>query len=125
MLDHRRAQRDRGPHRVARAVPRRVVARRRARRLVGPVRPRPGGVWARLIESETIHDDGSRGLSGYYLWEHLWASLWRILNGLAWAIVVGVPLGLLLATVRAVPGRRSSRTSTSSAACRRSPTSAC
>jgi taurine transport system permease protein len=62
--------------------------------------PDPASVWARLIDSETIHDDGIRGLSGHYLHEHLWASLWRILNGLAWAVVVGVAVGLLLATFR-------------------------
>ena len=32
------------------------------------------------MQSVTVHD-GRRGLSGYYLWEHLWASLWRILRG--------------------------------------------
>ena len=63
--------------------------------------PRPGAVWHRFIESVTTHD-GNRGLSGYYLWQHLWASLWRILNGVGWAILVGVPLGLVLVTVPAV-----------------------
>ncbi len=61
--------------------------------------PRPAAVWDRFIQSMTIHD-GDRGLQGYYLYEHVWASVWRILNGVAWAILVGVPLGLLLATVR-------------------------
>jgi taurine transport system permease protein len=63
--------------------------------------PRPSDVWDRFIQSVTVHD-GQRGLSDDYLWTHLWASLWRILNGLFWAIVIGVPLGLLLATVRPV-----------------------
>jgi taurine transport system permease protein len=60
--------------------------------------PDPRAVFERLIDGETTHD-GVRGLSGYYLHEHLWHSLWRILRGVGWAIVVGVPLGLLLATV--------------------------
>jgi taurine transport system permease protein len=58
--------------------------------------PRPIAVWNAFIESVTTHN-GQRGLSGYFLWEHLWASLWRVLQGLFWGIVLGVPLGLLLA----------------------------
>lgn len=61
--------------------------------------PRPAAVWDRFIQSVTTHD-GNRGLSDYFLWEHLWASLWRIIQGIGWALVVGVPLGLALATVR-------------------------
>ena len=61
--------------------------------------PRPAAVWDRFILSVTTHD-GNRGLSDYFLWEHLWASLWRIIQGIGWALVVGVPLGLALATVR-------------------------
>jgi taurine transport system permease protein len=60
--------------------------------------PDPTAVLDRLIDGERTHD-GIRGLSGYYLHEHLWHSLWRILRGLFWAILVGVPLGLALATV--------------------------
>jgi taurine transport system permease protein len=60
--------------------------------------PDPAAVLSRLIDGETTHD-GARGLSGYYLHEHLWHSLWRIIRGVGWAIVFGVPLGLLLATV--------------------------
>jgi taurine transport system permease protein len=60
--------------------------------------PDPTAVLARLIDGETVHD-GARGLSGYYLHEHLWHSLWRIIRGVGWAIAFGVPLGLLLATV--------------------------
>jgi taurine transport system permease protein len=60
--------------------------------------PDPTAVLDRLVDGETVHD-GARGLSGYYLHEHLWHSLWRILRGLFWAIAFGVPLGLLLATV--------------------------
>jgi taurine transport system permease protein len=61
--------------------------------------PDPAKVWARLIDGETIHQ-GQKGLSGYYLHEHLWASLWRIIQGVGWAIPFGVGLGLLLATVK-------------------------
>ena len=32
--------------------------------------PDPTAVFGRLIDGETVHD-GARGLSGYYLWEHL------------------------------------------------------
>jgi taurine transport system permease protein len=60
--------------------------------------PDPTAVLDRLVDGETTHN-GVRGLSGYYLHEHLWHSLWRILRGLFWAILAGVPLGLLLATV--------------------------
>jgi taurine transport system permease protein len=76
--------------------------------------PRPAAVWDRFIQSVTTHD-GNRGLSDYFLWEHLWASLWRIIQGIGWALVVGVPLGLALATVRpfaVVVGRRRGRRAT-------------
>lgn len=63
--------------------------------------PAPGDVWDRFVESVTTHD-GIRGLSGHYLWEHLGASLWRIGNGMFWAILFGLAAGLLLATVRPV-----------------------
>jgi taurine transport system permease protein len=57
--------------------------------------PTPAKVWHAFIQSVTIHD-GQRGLSGYYLWQHLWASLYRILRGVLWAFVIGAPLGLAL-----------------------------
>jgi len=75
--------------------------------------PGPDDVWRRFTQSMTstarpdvVAPDGTVllegkpeiGLRDAYLYQHLWASLWRILNGLFWAIVVGVPLGLLLAT---------------------------
>ncbi|SDB87705.1 taurine transport system permease protein [Sanguibacter gelidistatuariae] len=63
--------------------------------------PKPSSVWERFIQSVTVHDD-VRGLSGYFLWEHLWASAWRLIRGVGWAIVIGIPLGLLLATSRPV-----------------------
>ena len=58
--------------------------------------PDPSAVWQRLLDGESVHN-GVTGLSGYYLHEHLWASVWRIVRGVFWAVVVGVPLGLLLA----------------------------
>jgi taurine transport system permease protein len=61
--------------------------------------PDPDQVWARFVESETVHD-GQIGLSGHYLHEHLLASLGRIGAGVGLAIVAGVVIGLLLATVR-------------------------
>jgi taurine transport system permease protein len=62
--------------------------------------PSPGQVWDAFVQSAT--SDGPRhGLSGYLLWEHLWASVWRIARGVFWALVVGLPLGLLLGSVRA------------------------
>lgn len=63
--------------------------------------PHPSSVWTRFVESVTTHD-GQRGLSGYLLSEHLWASLWRILQGLAWAIIIGLPLGLAIAVLPGV-----------------------
>ncbi|MFT4033980.1 MAG: ABC transporter permease [Patulibacter sp.] len=59
--------------------------------------PRPSAVWSRFVESVTIHN-GQRGLSGYFLWEHLWASLVRIFSGVGLGIVFGLLLGLALAT---------------------------
>lgn len=61
--------------------------------------PDPSAVWQRFIESETTHD-GQVGLSGYYLHEHLWASLVRIFTGVAAAVVFGTALGLALAMSR-------------------------
>lgn len=63
--------------------------------------PAPQAVWARLVDSVTVHD-GRVGLSGHYLWEHVWASLWRLLRGVGLAIVAGVALGLALASLRPV-----------------------
>lgn len=57
--------------------------------------PSPAKVWDAFIQSVTQHN-GQKGVSGYYLWEHLWASMWRILKGVLWATIVGVPLGLAL-----------------------------
>ncbi|MDQ8047102.1 MAG: ABC transporter permease subunit [Solirubrobacteraceae bacterium] len=59
--------------------------------------PAPSAVWHQFILSESIHD-GQKGLSGYYLHQHLLASLGRIAAGLFWAILFGAALGLALAT---------------------------
>jgi len=68
--------------------------------------PHPADVWRRFIESVTTTQTATgreqRGLSNYYLWEHLWASLWRLLRGIFFALVVGIPLGLVMATIRPV-----------------------
>ncbi len=63
--------------------------------------PRPGSVWQRFVESVTTHD-GVRGLEGHYLWEHLAASGKRLVLGVGAAIVIGVPIGLAMATVRPI-----------------------
>ena len=70
--------------------------------------PSPGSVWDAFVQANSDHqispgvDRIVRGEQNYYLWEHLIASLQRIGAGLAGAIVVGVPLGLLMATVRPI-----------------------
>jgi taurine transport system permease protein len=61
--------------------------------------PSPSSVWHALIQSESTRH-GQRGFSGYYLHQHLLASLWRITRGVLLAILIGIPLGLLLATIR-------------------------
>jgi taurine transport system permease protein len=61
--------------------------------------PSPAKVWRAFVQSVTVHD-GQRGLSGYFLWQHLWASLLRIIKGVTWAFVFGLPLGLALGTSR-------------------------
>ena len=61
--------------------------------------PTPLSVWRKLILTSTVHD-GIRGYSGWFLWEHVWASMRRILLGSGIAIVAGVPLGLLLGSSR-------------------------
>jgi taurine transport system permease protein len=69
--------------------------------------PPPGDVWARFQQSIHTEIRGTqelpivkRGIQNHFLWEHWWASVRRLLWGLFWAVAVGVPLGLLLATVR-------------------------
>lgn len=66
--------------------------------------PPPGEVWDAFVRANTDHplSPGSdrivRGEQNYYLWEHLLASLQRIGIGVGAAIVVGIPLGLVMAT---------------------------
>jgi taurine transport system permease protein len=70
--------------------------------------PTPLSVWDKFIQTSTVHDcsvfNGKRtcvrGYSGYFLYQHVWASMRRILLGSGIAIVVGVPLGLMLGTSR-------------------------
>ena len=61
--------------------------------------PSPKAVWQAAVTASTVHD-GAKGYSGMFLYQHLWASMRRILIASAFAIVVGVPLGLLLGTNR-------------------------
>jgi taurine transport system permease protein len=68
--------------------------------------PSPGSVWDAFIQANSTHavaegvDREVRGEQNYFLWEHLVASLQRIAIGVGAAIVVGIPLGLLMSTVR-------------------------
>ncbi len=63
--------------------------------------PSPAAVWAKLVETSTVHD-GHVGYAGHYLWEHLWISLQRILLSAALAALIGIPLGLLIGLVPVV-----------------------
>lgn len=68
--------------------------------------PAPSAVWSAFVRANTDHpiaegvDRVVRGEQNYYLWEHLIASLQRIGVGVGAAIVVGIPVGLLMSTVR-------------------------
>ena len=68
--------------------------------------PSPGAVWDAFVQANSDHvvaegvDRMVRGEQNYYLWEHLLASLQRIAIGVGAAVVVGIPLGLLMSTVR-------------------------
>ncbi|GAA0300557.1 ABC transporter permease [Streptomyces polychromogenes] len=61
--------------------------------------PSPGEVWRQFVLASTVHD-GVRGYGGHLLIEHLGVSLGRIATGSAYAVLAGVPLGLLIGTVR-------------------------
>ncbi|MFC9342318.1 ABC transporter permease [Streptomyces sp. NPDC057020] len=61
--------------------------------------PSPGDVWRQFVLASTVHD-GVRGYGGHLLIEHLGVSLGRIGTGSAYAVLAGVPLGLLIGTVR-------------------------
>jgi taurine transport system permease protein len=68
--------------------------------------PSPGSVWNAFVLANTDHpvapgvDRMVRGAQNYYLWEHLIASLQRIGIGVGAAIIFGIPLGLLMSTVK-------------------------
>src|SRR3954468_11086068 len=68
--------------------------------------PSPGSVWDAFVRANSDHpvaegvDRVVRGEQNYYLWEHLLASLQRIAVGVGAAILFGIPLGLLMSTVR-------------------------
>jgi taurine transport system permease protein len=69
--------------------------------------PRPGAVYDRFQQSIHTETKGTAdfpivkdGIQNSFLWEHWWASMTRLLWGLFWSVAVGVPLGLLLVTVR-------------------------
>lgn len=70
--------------------------------------PSPLEVWDAFVRANTYHPIGGgidrvvRGEENYFLWEHLVVSLRRIGIGLALAVVVGVPLGLVMGTVPSV-----------------------
>ncbi|MFJ9075102.1 ABC transporter permease [Streptomyces sp. NPDC102278] len=61
--------------------------------------PSPGDVWRQFVLASTTHD-GVRGHGGHLLIEHLGVSLGRIGTGVGYAVLAGVPLGLLIAVVR-------------------------
>lgn len=67
--------------------------------------PGPQAVWDAFVTANSIHPiapGSSRlvaGEQGYYLWQHLLASLQRMGIGVGWAIVFGPVLGFLMATL--------------------------
>ncbi len=63
--------------------------------------PSPAAVWERFL-AVTSEDGNVRGYGGYLLWEHLWASIRRILIGSGIGIVLGIAIGLLIGTVPAI-----------------------
>lgn len=68
--------------------------------------PTPGAVWDAFVQANTWHrvaegvDREVLGEQGYFLWEHLMASLNRIMIGVGAAIIVGPIVGFLLGTIR-------------------------
>lgn len=68
--------------------------------------PSPLEVWNAFLRANSDHPIGGgvdrvvRGEENYYLWEHLVVSLRRIGLGLLFAAIVGIPLGLLMGTVK-------------------------
>jgi taurine transport system permease protein len=70
--------------------------------------PSPGAVWDAFVRANSDHpiapgiDRIVRGEQNYYLWEHLVASLQRIGIGVGGAVLVGIPLGLMMSTVKGI-----------------------
>lgn len=70
--------------------------------------PSPQDVGRQLVETNICRSMGEGsarracGVQGYFLWQHLVATLQRLAAGLGAGIVVGVVLGWLLASYRAV-----------------------
>ena len=60
--------------------------------------PAPTAVWDQFIN---ISQDGYRNFT---LWEHIWASLYRILVGFSLGCLVGIPLGFAMGLSEAVKG---------------------
>ncbi len=63
-------------------------------------------VWEAFVQANTTHpvaegvDRMVKGEYGFYMWQHLLATLQRIGIGLFFAIIVGISLGLLMATIK-------------------------
>lgn len=63
-------------------------------------------IWQAFVQANTTHpiaegvDRMVVGEYGYYMWQHLLATLQRIGFGLFFAIIVGIPLGLLMANFK-------------------------
>lgn len=70
--------------------------------------PSPKAVWDAFVTANSIHPiaPGSKrlvaGEQGYYLWQHLAASLQRMGVGVGWAIIFGPILGFLMATIQPI-----------------------
>lgn len=56
--------------------------------------PAPAKVWAALVRA------ASDGYANATLWGHMGASLWRVLAALVFTMLIGVPVGMIIATSR-------------------------
>ena len=61
--------------------------------------PAPASVWDQLVKTSSVHD-GTRGYSGWFLYQHVWFTVRRVLEGFVAAVLVGVPLGLVIGMLR-------------------------
>lgn len=52
--------------------------------------PSPVQVW------DASWDFARNGYSGFTMWQHLWISFSRLVKGLFWGVVIGVPIGLAM-----------------------------